>query len=178
MAVRNNMMSLIIRRQKILEAQIERMDDDEEPKDSGKVPGAREMLLKANVSATIPKDHEIAKDDLVKGDSVAKYEQYEVKIEELSDSNIGSLLSSAPSRSKEGDADGDVEMGGMDPTSRPPENVIPRTRRELNEEIIGLVDKGVHELEEFDKIAKKDIEKLKILLEQKRGATVRRQPPV
>jgi len=172
MAVRTNMISLIDRRQKALEKEIEQlMDEDEESTEAGKALEGREMLFKASVSAIVPKDHEIGKDDLVKGENVAKYEEYEVKIEDLSDVKIPPRsLEPLMQRNRRGDADGDVEMGGMHLTSRSLEPYTRRTRKELGVETMDLIEKGIQELEEFDALAKQELIRLKGWLEKKRGS--------
>jgi len=146
------------------------MDQDEDGKDAGRELERREMLFKARMPATVPKDHEIGKDELVRGASTARYEAYELKLEDLSDiKSTPHILERSSRRKSGGDADGDVEMGGMDQTLQLSVPNIQRTRRELGEEIMDLMDDGLQGLEEFDKVAKQVVDKLKkSLLEKKK----------
>jgi len=176
MVVRANMLSLISHRQKVLSKKMEQLtddyddDDDDRTKDADKTSWGQDMLFKASIPASIPRDLESGKDDLAKGSKVARYQDYETKIEDLSDIETSPRmleLSSRPNRVI--DTDGDVEMGGIDQTHPPPNHDLP-TRQKLSEEIMGLVDQGLQELDEFDKVAKQDIDKLQVLLEKARSS--------
>lgn len=171
------MISLIERRQQILDGEIEQllgeaMNEDRGFKgEKGKAP---DVMFRAHVSAMIPKEEDVGKDGALNPQIAARYENYEVKMESLLDISPRSPKAGLSPRKKEADVDfdGDFEMGGMGGDSPGSEIRVPRTREELRQEMMDLVEEGLRELEVYDGDSQQELDKLKGWLKKKKQGSI------